>query len=256
MTAAALAGCGGSHEKRAASSPSSGATPPASAPKAPPRGGRAQLAAELLHALRTAGPHSGVYVYDLTTHSTVFSVRSGVGRPPASLEKLYTSAALLIKYGPDARLRTRVLGTGSLAANGLWRGSLYLEGGGDPTFGSAAFNRVWFGGEGSTASSLAGQIAAHGIRRVSGELIGDATAFDALRGGPSSKFGPDLSDLGGQLSALTYNHGESGGAAGGRSDRARTRRSSSRSRCTPTTSRQPRLRAPASPLEARRRWPA
>jgi len=39
--------------------------------------------------------------------------------------------------------------------------------------------------------------------------------FDDRLGGPSTNFAPDLSDLGGELSALTYNHGESGGTARG-----------------------------------------
>ncbi len=38
---------------------------------------------------------------------------------------------------PTPRLRTSVLGVGSLSTKGVWNGTLYLRGGGDPTFGSA-----------------------------------------------------------------------------------------------------------------------
>src|SRR5581483_5407522 len=112
LAAAALAGCGGGHAKRAASPRIGSSSQAAAKAPAPPRGGRAQLASELLRALGPAGPHSGAFVYDLSTHAVVFSVRAGVGRPPASLEKLYTSAALLAELGPQARLHTSVLGTG------------------------------------------------------------------------------------------------------------------------------------------------
>jgi D-alanyl-D-alanine carboxypeptidase/D-alanyl-D-alanine-endopeptidase (penicillin-binding protein 4) len=89
----------------------------------------------------------------------------------------------------------------------VWRGDLYLVGGGDPTFGDGGFNRAWEGGYGPTAAQLAGQLEARGIRSVSGYLMGDGSMFDDRRGPPSSGFAPDVGDLGGQLGALTYDHG-------------------------------------------------
>jgi D-alanyl-D-alanine carboxypeptidase/D-alanyl-D-alanine-endopeptidase (penicillin-binding protein 4) len=200
----------------APSTPTVASTQSASAAATRPAlGGRAELTARLLHELALAGPGSGAYVYDLTTQTPVFSIRALVGRPPASVEKLFTSVALLSKLGPQGQLQTRVLGRGSLGAGGVWHGNLYLRGGGDPTLGSAAFSRVWLRGYGATVSDLALQLKRHGIRRVTGSVIGDASQFDQSRGGPSTNFGPDLGDLGGELSALTYNHGESGGTARG-----------------------------------------
>ena len=38
-------------------------------------------------------------------------------------------------------------------------------------------------------------------------MIGDASLFDDLRGGPATGYAPDIPDFGGQLSALTYDHG-------------------------------------------------
>jgi D-alanyl-D-alanine carboxypeptidase/D-alanyl-D-alanine-endopeptidase (penicillin-binding protein 4) len=54
------------------------------------------------------------------------------------------------------------------------------------------------------ADQLAGRV---GIRRVTGSVIGDDSLFDRLRGGPSTAYKPDIPDMGGQLGALTYNHG-------------------------------------------------
>jgi D-alanyl-D-alanine carboxypeptidase/D-alanyl-D-alanine-endopeptidase (penicillin-binding protein 4) len=126
---------------------------------------------------------------------------------PASLEKLYTTVALLRLLGPDARLRTTVLGTGHLGAGGIWHGNLYLRGGGDPTFGDATFRRIWEGGYGATASQLAQRLAHTGIRRMTGQVIADPSMFDDRRGGPSTGYAPDIPDFGGQLSGLTYDHG-------------------------------------------------
>jgi D-alanyl-D-alanine carboxypeptidase/D-alanyl-D-alanine-endopeptidase (penicillin-binding protein 4) len=137
------------------------------------------------------------------------SLRAAAGRPPASVEKLYTSAALLRSMGTGARLRTTVLGNGSLAGD-TWRGNLYLRGGGDPTFGAPVFNRRWLGTDAASVSDLVSQLQARGIRRVTGSLIGDGSMFDGARGGPTTRFAPNIADLGGQLSGLTFNHGAAG----------------------------------------------
>jgi serine-type D-Ala-D-Ala carboxypeptidase/endopeptidase (penicillin-binding protein 4) len=168
---------------------------------------RARLQASLKRQFGKAGRESGAMVYDLTAHQPVFALREGRGRPPASVEKLYTTLALLRMLGPGARLHTTVLGTGHLGRHGVWHGNLYLRGGGDPTFGDGAFNRVWEEGYGPTATQLVAQLRDAGVRRVTGRLIGDASLFDSHRGGPSTNFAPDIPDFGGQLSALTYDHG-------------------------------------------------
>lgn len=170
----------------------------------------AKLDAALAAQFRAAGPASGALVYDLGAGQQLFSLRAGVMRPPASLEKLYTSVAVLTKLGPGARLHTSVLGAGHLGPGGVWHGSLYLRGAGDPTLGDGTFNAVWEGGYGPTAEQLVHQLSARGITRVTGSVIGDASLFDAKRGGPATGFAADIPDLGGQLAALTYDHGATG----------------------------------------------
>jgi D-alanyl-D-alanine carboxypeptidase/D-alanyl-D-alanine-endopeptidase (penicillin-binding protein 4) len=160
--------------------------------------------------MKLAGKGSGAYVYDLTTRTPVFSLRAATKRPPASVEKLFTSMAALYQMGPHVRFRTTVLGRGRLSASGVWHGSLYLRGGGDPTFGSSGFNHLYELGYGPTVTQLVAQLRDAGIRRVTGRVIGDASLFDTRVGVPSDGFAPDLGDLGGELSALTYDHGLSG----------------------------------------------
>jgi D-alanyl-D-alanine carboxypeptidase/D-alanyl-D-alanine-endopeptidase (penicillin-binding protein 4) len=151
------------------------------------------------------------YVYDITTGKQVFARSEAIGRLPASVEKLYTTIALLDSLRPDARLQTAVLGSGGIDGRGVWHGDVYLRGGGDPTFGAAAFNRVWEGTDGASMSSLVAQLKARGISRVTGAVIGDGSAFDSSAGGPSTGYAADVVDIGGQLGGLTYNHGSSGG---------------------------------------------
>ena len=159
-----------------------------------------------------AGRNSGAMVYDLSDRRSLFELRDGLKRPPASVEKLYTSVAVLQKLGPGARLRTSVLGVGHLGPGGVWHGSLYLKGGGDPTFGDGTFNRIWEQGYGPTAAQLASQLRARGIHRVTGPLIGDASLFSGRPGGPATAFAPDIPDFGGELSALTFDHGSTSGS--------------------------------------------
>jgi D-alanyl-D-alanine carboxypeptidase/D-alanyl-D-alanine-endopeptidase (penicillin-binding protein 4) len=174
--------------------------------RVPVSAAEAGLQTALTKQMRLAGPASGALVYDVDRRSELFGLRPTVKRPPASVEKLWTTTALMNKLGPDARLHTTVLGTGSLR-HGVWHGNLYLRGGGDPTFGDPTFNKVWEQGYGPTANQLVDQLLAHGIHRVTGRVIGDESLFDRRRGGMLTKLMVDVPDFGGQLSALTYDHG-------------------------------------------------
>jgi serine-type D-Ala-D-Ala carboxypeptidase/endopeptidase (penicillin-binding protein 4) len=215
LAASVIAACGGGGHVRPNTTAIASRTVPvvhATVP-APPRPlppGTAALRTSLNGLFGSAGPNTGGSVYDLTDHVSLFSLRAGIARPPASVEKLYTSVAVLDKLGPNATLQTRVFGTGYLGADGVWHGNLYLRGGGDPTFGDQTFNRIWEDGQGPTATELASQLQHAGIRRVSGHVIADGSLFDAKTGPPSSGFQPDIPDLGGELSALTFDHGSSG----------------------------------------------
>jgi D-alanyl-D-alanine carboxypeptidase/D-alanyl-D-alanine-endopeptidase (penicillin-binding protein 4) len=173
---------------------------------------QASLKTSLTRYMRLAGSASGAYVYDMSAHRPVFAWRAGTARTLASNTKLFTSAAALARFGTDGTLGTTVLGDGRLDDEGIWRGNLYLRGGGDPTFGSRTFTRKYYGG-GPTVQQLAKLIDQAGIERVTGHVYGDESRFDSLRGGPDSGYGVDV--WVGPLSALSYNRGlatESGSA--------------------------------------------
>jgi D-alanyl-D-alanine carboxypeptidase/D-alanyl-D-alanine-endopeptidase (penicillin-binding protein 4) len=123
----------------------------------------------------------------------------------ASNTKIYTTAAALARFGSEGTLATEVRGRGELGGRGVWRGSLYLVGGGDPTFGSRRFARRAYGPTTSTVERLALALERAGIERVDGRIFGDESSFDGRRGGPESGYGTSI--WVGPLSALGFNRG-------------------------------------------------
>ena len=176
----------------------------ARAAPSPARGAHA-LRRILTEDLAHAGGVHGAYVVDLTSRQTLFRSHIDTGRIPASVQKLYTTSTALLRLGPSASFETSVLGSGRLGPSGTWRGTLYLRGGGDPTFGSATFDRAAYG-TGATVQALARRVRAAGIRRISGPVVGDESLFDSLRGTPATGYAPSFY-LEGQLSALAYDRG-------------------------------------------------
>src|SRR3954451_461807 len=143
-----------------------------------------------------AGGSSGAYVLDLGSRTELYASKPDVGRMPASVNKLYTSATALLRYGADGRLTTTVLSNTLPDETGTIDGNVALRGGGDPTFDTAS------------ATALAQQLAGAGLQQITGRVIGDESAFDAFRGVPAS--GYRLTNEVGPLSALAYNHGRTG----------------------------------------------
>jgi D-alanyl-D-alanine carboxypeptidase/D-alanyl-D-alanine-endopeptidase (penicillin-binding protein 4) len=172
----------------------------------PPAAQRA-LTAALSQGMRNLGGASGAYVVDLDTGQPLFSSAAGVGRVPASVEKLYTTSTALLRYGPNATLATTVRGIGSVDSSGVFHGTLYLVGGGDPTFGSRSFDHTWYGTGATMQRLVANLVSATGITAVKGAIVADESYFDSRRGTPPTGYAPDLPDVEGQLSALAYNRG-------------------------------------------------
>src|SRR5688500_11944330 len=89
------------------------------------------LRAKLTREMRLAGPFAGAYVRDLESERRLFADDEDIARIPASVTKLFTTSATLLRMGPDARLVTTVAGGGALTPDGTWGGDLYLQGAGD-----------------------------------------------------------------------------------------------------------------------------
>lgn len=153
-----------------------------------------QLSRILTKQMRLAGPNSGIYVEDVETGVPVFGSGATIGRIPASVEKLWTTAAVLQTFRDRDRLVTAVLKDRPLDIDGTVRGDLYLRGAGDPMLSS------------HDIKALAKQIDRVGILRVKGRVVGDETAFDLRRGlaGAGFRPTPDVPPLG----ALVVDRGQ------------------------------------------------
>ena len=111
---------------------------------------------------------SSVTVRKASTGEVVYQYNGDKEITPASSLKLLTGAAALENLGENYRFSTIVLTDGKLK-NGTLNGNLYVKGQGDPTLLKNHFDNF--------ASSLAKQ----GIKRVSGNLVGDDTWYDNVR---------------------------------------------------------------------------
>jgi D-alanyl-D-alanine carboxypeptidase/D-alanyl-D-alanine-endopeptidase (penicillin-binding protein 4) len=126
--------------------------------------------ARALHARHISPARTGAIVFDLQSGTTLFAHNARLGLRPASNEKLATTYAALTALGPTFRIETDVLGEGQQDGT-TWQGNLVLKGYGDPALSFAQVN------------SLARQVAAAGIRHVSGRILGDESWFDTRRTG-------------------------------------------------------------------------
>jgi serine-type D-Ala-D-Ala carboxypeptidase/endopeptidase (penicillin-binding protein 4) len=123
-----------------------------------------------LHARHISPARTGAIVFDLQSGTMLFAHNARLGLRPASNEKLATTYAALTALGPSFRIETDVLGEGQ-QEGATWDGNLVLKGYGDPALSFAQVN------------SLARQVAAAGIKHVSGRVVGDESWFDTRRTG-------------------------------------------------------------------------
>ena len=149
-----------------------------------------------------SGDRTGVVVYDRSSGRLLAVYHGRKEMRPASNMKLTTSASVLGRIGFATRLSTRVLATGPLTG-GTLHGSLWLVGGGDPSFSTLPFSRLAFDGASGLVHDLAAAVRAAGVLRVTGAVYGDESAFDTQRRGPDWKSDSWMDCP--PLSALTVN---------------------------------------------------
>lgn len=117
---------------------------------------------------------------------------------PASVTKLFTVAALWHRIGPDYRYRTTVYLDGEVDGNGTLRGNLVLYPQGDLTLGGRTLpdgtievtnsDHTYASGGSRTRlthtdplqglRNLAQQVASHGIKRITGDVLVDDRYFE------------------------------------------------------------------------------
>lgn len=139
---------------------------------------------------RLDGGAVSVVVADAATGERLYRRDAGDRLMPASNTKLPTSVAAMALLGPGHRWTTDVLTSGRRHGSTLV-GDLHLRGSGDPTTLAADYDR------------LAADVAATGIRRITGRLVADDTAFDSVRLGRSWAADDESAYYSAPISALT-----------------------------------------------------
>ena len=177
-----------------------------SAAAQPPPSPQTALQRFLSQSMAQEGAFSGAEVVDMTTGQTLFAENPTTPRLPASVEKLYTTSTALLRLGPTATFSTSILGVGSRDPQGIWHGTLYLRGGGDPTFGAVGFVRSWYGTGATMNGLIRALLKTTGITGVQGGIVADGSYFDSRRGTPATGFAANV-EVEGELGGLTYDSG-------------------------------------------------
>jgi D-alanyl-D-alanine carboxypeptidase/D-alanyl-D-alanine-endopeptidase (penicillin-binding protein 4) len=114
-----------------------------------------------------AGGRVGLMVVDAATGEVLAESSADRGFAPASNNKLISSAVALHTLGRGHRMPTELHARGQLR-DGVWHGDLVLRGYGDPTFGKGEAGQ-------KQIEALVGSVRAHGIRSITGRVLGDGS---------------------------------------------------------------------------------
>lgn len=200
LLAPALVSCAG-----AAAQPSpvpAPAPPPAPAPAPAPAVAFAAALDSIFGDSTFAGANWGVMVRSLDTGETLYAHNAGKMFVPASNMKLVTSSTALESLGPGFRYRTAVATTGPVV-NGVLRGDLVVIGSGDPTV-AADFHT---GDALAVFRAWTDSLRAHGIRRITGRIIGNDDVFDDVPYGRGWAWDDMDADYSAEIGGLEYNLG-------------------------------------------------
>ena len=139
---------------------------------------------------RLDGITVAVTVRSAETGELVYDRQGDLRLPPASNEKLITSAAALADLGPEFRFRTTVLASAP-PRNGVLAGELYVRGGGDPSL------------DADRMDELAAAVAAAGVSDVDGAVVADDSLFDTVRLGTDWSWQDETFAYAAPISALS-----------------------------------------------------
>lgn len=112
-------------------------------------------------------------VVDLTSGEELISHQPALTVVPASVQKTVTTAAALEILEPESTFKTTLDFTGNVDEEGTLHGDIIITGGGDPALGSPNFSDHY----GDLMKRFVEAVAAAGIKKVDGNVIGDASIF-------------------------------------------------------------------------------
>jgi D-alanyl-D-alanine carboxypeptidase/D-alanyl-D-alanine-endopeptidase (penicillin-binding protein 4) len=142
-----------------------------------------------------------VTIADLTSGTPLFERNAASAETIASVTKLFSTAASLHFLGPDYKFKTTFWRRGDVQPDGLLVGSLLVVGGGDPNISGRFYDDDY----NAIFDKWAEGLTRAGIRRVSGNLVLNATFFDAVGRNPEWPEGQETRWYQAPVSALSYN---------------------------------------------------
>lgn len=140
----------------------------------------------------------GVAVIDVASGKLIAGHNASISLTPASSLKVVTTGAALAILGADFRFETKLEYDGTIDANGMLSGNLYLTGFGDPTLGSKEFEAV--PDLESIMELFCTEIQKAGIKEIKGLVVGDASYFGTEASGRTWAY----EDLGNYYGAGAY----------------------------------------------------
>ncbi len=135
---------------------------------------------------------ASIMIVSLDRGDTLYERDSKILMRPASNMKLLTTSTALRILGTDYVFRTVVAGD-SLTSDGTVNGNVYLKGMGDPDLTT------------DDLDSLSSQLKAIGIKKVTGNIVADASYFDDLSWGEGWMWDDEPFSFQAQISALSVN---------------------------------------------------
>jgi D-alanyl-D-alanine carboxypeptidase len=113
-----------------------------------------------------ADTKSAIMIYNPLTEDTIISINASESMIPASNTKLFTTAVALELLGGDYLLSTKILADDNDFSDGIIEGNIYIKGFGNSTF------------ESTDLDSLVNKLYQLGLRKITGDVVGDDTYFD------------------------------------------------------------------------------
>lgn len=144
----------------------------------------------------------GVKIVSLDAGRVLFEHHADRWLSPASNSKLYAGALVLDQLGGDYRIVTPIFAAGKPDGAGTLTGDVVVSGRGDPSWkargaGEESGRDFW-----STFAPVVAVLERAGVRRITGDIVADATWFQALPHG-AGWTADDLNDsYGAEISAI------------------------------------------------------
>src|ERR1700676_2470604 len=151
----------------------------------------------------------GLLIADAETGETLYEQNAAKYFVPASNMKLFTTALALDKLGPEFRFHTTVESTGVITPEGELSADLVLVGRGDPNLSNRKFpfnlKEEFDGPPEKVLAELADALVANGVKKMSGDVIGDDSYFSRERYPNGWEIDDMVWEYGAAISALVVN---------------------------------------------------